>query len=117
MIDRFVPLLCLPAQTLITFHSNKTYEDILLRDELKSYVDKCPDRFRLWHALSKAPEDKPDWPYKEGPLTFKLMQQQLYPPEDGVVTLLCGPGGLIEKAAVPGLEKMGFEKGKNVFGF
>lgn len=97
--------------------SNKTYEDILLRDELKGYVEKCPDRFKLWHALSKVPEDKPDWPYKEGPLTLELMQQQFYPPEDGVVTLLCGPGGLIEKAAIPGLEKMGFEKGKNIFGY
>lgn len=44
-------------------------------------------------------------------------KRQFYPPEEGVVTLLCGPGGLIEKAAIPGLEKMSFEKGKNIFGY
>lgn len=46
-----------------------------------------------------------------------IRRKQFYPAEDGVLTLLCGPGGLIEKAAIPGLEKMGFEKCKNVFGY
>ena len=36
-------------------------------------------------------------------------KKRFYPAEDGVVTLLCGPGGLIEKAAIPGLEEMGFK--------
>ncbi|GJE93762.1 molybdopterin binding oxidoreductase [Phanerochaete sordida] len=97
--------------------SNKTYADILLRDELAAYAERCPERFRLWHALSTAPEDVPDWPYAPGHLTTELMQRQFYPPGEGVVTLLCGPGGLIEKAAVPGLEEMGFEKGVDVFGY
>ncbi|KIP03550.1 hypothetical protein PHLGIDRAFT_496512 [Phlebiopsis gigantea 11061_1 CR5-6] len=95
---------------------NKTFEDILMHDELQKYADECPDRFKLWHALSKAPEDR-EWPYPTGHLDVDLMKKQFYPPDDNVLTLLCGPGGLIEKAAIPGLEEIGFKKGKNIFGY
>ena len=43
-----------------------------MRDELKKYAEECGDRFKLWHALSKVPDDQ-EWPYKEGPLTQELM--------------------------------------------
>ena len=98
-------------------HSNTTYEDILLRDKLKGYADKCPHRFKLWHALSQGPKGKPNWPYKEGRLTLELMRQRFYLLVDGVAAFLCGPSALIEKAAVPGLETMGFERGKNIIEF
>lgn len=52
--------------------SNKTYEDILLHDELQNYANKYPDRFRLWHVLSKAPEHV-GWEYGQGLLDQKLM--------------------------------------------
>ena len=52
--------------------SNKTYEDILLRDELGKYAEKQPDRFKLWHVVSKAPKDAA-WKYGEGSLDQKLM--------------------------------------------
>ena len=38
--------------------SNKSFEDILLREELGEYADEHPDRFKLWHVLSSEPEDK-----------------------------------------------------------
>lgn len=45
-------------------------------------------------------------------------REHFYTPEDGaVVALLCGPEGLIEKGALPGLESIGFAKGKDVFVF
>lgn len=51
-------------------------------------------------------------------LTIGYRRDNFYAPDDGaVVTLLCGPPGLIEKGAIPGLEKIGFEQGKNIFGF
>lgn len=45
-------------------------------------------------------------------------QQHFYPAEDSdTATFLCGPPGLIEKAAVPALKELGFEEGKTIFGF
>ena len=52
--------------------SNKTFEDILMHDELQKYADKCSDRFKLWHALSNPPDDK-EWPYPTGHLDADLM--------------------------------------------
>jgi len=97
--------------------SNQTYDDILLRQELQDYADQEPDRFKLWHCLSKPPKDK-DWKYTTGHLDQDIMEEHLYPAsDDGTATFLCGPPGLIEKAAVPALKKMGFEEGKSLFGF
>ena len=53
-------------------NSNKTFEDILLREDLQKYADKYADRFQLWHACSKAPADK-HWKYGEGHLDEDLM--------------------------------------------
>ena len=50
-------------------------------------------------------------------LIAMFREEHFFPADDGVVTLLCGPPGLIEHAALPGLESMGFVKGENVFGF
>ena len=51
-------------------------------------------------------------------MILRCRREHFYSPEEGdVVTLLCGPPGLIEKGAIPGLESIGFEKGKNIFGF
>ncbi|KAJ3533482.1 hypothetical protein NM688_g7276 [Phlebia brevispora] len=92
---------------------NKTYDDILMRDELQRYASKHPKRFKLWHAVSKAPEGVADWKYGEGSLDQKLMEEYFHPATHGVATLLCGPPGLIEKCALPALEKMGFKKGES----
>lgn len=48
---------------------------------------------------------------------FAAREEQFYPAEPGTATLLCGPPGLIEHGAMPGLESMGFVKGENIFGF
>ena len=44
--------------------SNKSFEDILLREELQKYADEHPDRFKLWHVLSSEPGGK-DFKVKE----------------------------------------------------
>ncbi|OCH87284.1 hypothetical protein OBBRIDRAFT_827798 [Obba rivulosa] len=97
--------------------SNKTHEDILLHEELQEYADEEPERFQLWHVLSSPPKDK-EWTYSTGHLDKDIMQQHFFPAEDNdVAAFLCGPPGLIEKAAVPGLKELGFEEGKTFFGF
>lgn len=52
--------------------SNKTFDDILLREDLQKYAEKRGDRFQLWHACGKAPNDK-KWKYGEGKLDEELM--------------------------------------------
>ncbi|KAI0325977.1 hypothetical protein GY45DRAFT_1374345 [Cubamyces sp. BRFM 1775] len=97
--------------------SNKSFEDILMREELQKYAQDHAERFKLWHVVSKPPQDKPDFECSKGRLTKKLMEEHFYPADENVAAFLCGPPGLIEKAALPGLEEMGFEDGKTVFGF
>ena len=46
-----------------------------------------------------------------------IREEHFYPVDENAAAFLCGPPGLIEKAALPGLEEMGFEDGKTVFGF
>jgi len=97
--------------------SNKMYQDILMREELQKYADEEPERFKLWHVLSSPPEDK-GWKHSKAHLDKDIIQQHFYPAEDkDTATFLCGPPGLIEKAAVPALKELGFEEGKTIFGF
>lgn len=103
---------------LALIDSNKSYDDILLVDELQQYADDHSDHFKLWHTLSKKPGDR-EWKYSEGHLDQKMMEDHFYAPdsEGKVATFLCGPPGLIEKGATPALLKMGFKKGETLFGF
>ncbi|KAI0659447.1 hypothetical protein C8Q70DRAFT_1053815 [Cubamyces menziesii] len=97
--------------------SNKSFEDILMREELQKYAEEHAGRFKVWHVVSKPPQDQPDFKCSKGRLTRELMEEHFYPVDENAAAFLCGPPGLIEKAALPGLEEMGFEDGKTVFGF
>ncbi|KAI0746770.1 hypothetical protein C8Q80DRAFT_1105703 [Daedaleopsis nitida] len=96
--------------------SNKSLEDILLKDELQKYADEDPDRFKIWHVLSSEPEDK-GFKCTVGHLDKGVMEEHFYLADKGVGTFLCGPPGLIEKGALPGLKELGFKDGETVFGF
>jgi nitrate reductase (NAD(P)H) len=105
-------------KTEISFiDSNKTYGDILLVDELEDYAQHHKDQFKLWHTLSKKPEDR-EWKYATGHLDQKMMEEHFHMPSgDKVGTFMCGPPGLIAKGAVPALQKLGFKEGRTMFGF
>ncbi|KAH9893279.1 hypothetical protein C8Q73DRAFT_827907 [Cubamyces lactineus] len=94
--------------------SNKTYDDIWMRDTLTKYSEQHSARFKLWHVLTNAPKD---WQYSRGRLDRVTMEQQLYPCKEGVGTFLCGPVGLIEDLALPALREMGFVEGTCIFVF
>lgn len=88
--------------------SNKTYDDILLVDELEQYATDHSDQFKLWHTLSKKPEENREWKYSVGHADQTMMDKHYYPPEmgDRVAVLMCGPPGLIKKGAIPALQKL-----------
>ncbi|KAL1944973.1 hypothetical protein VTO73DRAFT_2593 [Trametes versicolor] len=97
--------------------SNKTYDDILMRDELQKYAEEHSDRFKIWHVISDPPKEKINVKFTEGRLNKDIMEEHFYPAADNVAAFLCGPPGLIEKAAIPGLKEMGFEDGRTIFGY
>ncbi|EIW58264.1 uncharacterized protein TRAVEDRAFT_47429 [Trametes versicolor FP-101664 SS1] len=97
--------------------SNKTYDDILMRDELQKYAEEHSDKFKIWHVISDPPKEKTNVKFTEGRLNKDIMEEHFYPAADNVAAFLCGPPGLIEKAAVPGLKEMGFEDGRTIFGY
>ena len=45
------------------------------------------------------------------------LQAHAFKVEDQAGSFLCGPPGLIEKAAAPGLKKLGFKDDESLFGF
>ncbi|OJT14471.1 NADH-cytochrome b5 reductase 2 [Trametes pubescens] len=105
-------------KTLVSLiDSNKTYGDILMRDELQKYAEEHPDRFKIWHVISDPLNEKTNIKFTEGRLNKGIMEEHFYPAAANVAAFLCGPPGLIEKAAIPGLEEMGFEEGKTIFGY
>jgi len=43
------------------------------------------------------------WEGKKGHVDEGIIKEALFPPEDGAVVFLCGPPGMIQKAALPAL--------------
>ncbi|KAI0630736.1 hypothetical protein C8Q77DRAFT_1062963 [Trametes polyzona] len=94
--------------------SNKTYDDIWMREALDTCAAQHPKRFKLWHVVTNPPEG---WKYSRGRVDKALLEQHLYPHEPGVASFLCGPEGLIEEVALPALAEMGFKEGLSAFVF
>ncbi|KAI0675969.1 hypothetical protein C8Q78DRAFT_360877 [Trametes maxima] len=101
--------------TLVTLiDSNKTYDDIWMRDSLEKYSNEHPEQFKVWHVLTSPPKG---WKYSHGRLNKALMEQHFWPFGAGVATFLCGPTGLVDEVALPALRDMGFEEGSSAFSF
>jgi NAD(P)H-flavin reductase len=66
-----------------------------------------PDRFHVWYTVSR--HDK-GWNHSVGHVDESMLAKHLPPshPDNGI--LLCGPIGLKNKAAIPNLLKIGYNK-------
>lgn len=84
--------------------ANQTEKDILLRPELEEIQVNNPDRFKLWFTLDKAPAD---WEYSQGFISEDMVRDQLPPPSDDTLILMCGPPPMIQFACNPNLDKVG----------
>ena len=75
-------------ETPVSFvYSNKTPEDILMRDHLEELAQKH-DQFKVFHTVSKAPEG---WQGGEGHVDKEMVQAHLPPPADDTLILVrCG---------------------------
>jgi nitrate reductase (NAD(P)H) len=86
--------------------ANKTEDDILLRSELEKLVKESRNQLKITHVLSH-PKQKGDWEAAgglSGHVDSGVIEEKLFAPSEDSVALLCGPPGLIQKAALPALK-------------
>ncbi|KAI0746771.1 hypothetical protein C8Q80DRAFT_795793 [Daedaleopsis nitida] len=99
-------------------NSNKTKHDIWMRDALEKYAREHPDRFKLWNIVSiPTPVSDTAMKHSVGRLNKMIITEHFYPNAPGVGTFMCGPLGLLEDAALPALQELGFEDGRSIFTF
>ncbi|XP_025784121.1 NADH-cytochrome b5 reductase 2 isoform X1 [Puma concolor] len=87
--------------------ANQTEEDILVRKELEEVARTRPEQFSLWYTLDRPPVG---WKYSSGYITANMIKEHLPPPGQSTFILVCGPLPLIQTAAHPNLEKLGYTK-------
>ncbi|XP_003993020.1 NADH-cytochrome b5 reductase 2 [Felis catus] len=87
--------------------ANQTEEDILVRKELEEVARTHPEQFSLWYTLDRPPVG---WKYSSGYITANMIKEHLPPPGQSTFILVCGPLPLIQTAAHPNLEKLGYTK-------
>uniref|UniRef100_F7DV24 NADH-cytochrome b5 reductase n=1 Tax=Equus caballus TaxID=9796 RepID=F7DV24_HORSE len=93
--------------TMSLIFANQTEEDILVRKELEEVARTHPDQFKLWYTLDRPPVG---WKYSSGFITADMIKEHLPPPGKSTFILVCGPLALIQTAAHPNLETLGYTK-------
>ncbi|ELK24763.1 NADH-cytochrome b5 reductase 2 [Myotis davidii] len=87
--------------------ANQTEDDILMRSELEAVATTYSEQFSLWYTLDRPPFG---WTYSSGFVTADMIQEHLPAPGKSTFILVCGPPPLIQTAAHPNLEKLGYTK-------
>ena len=82
---------------------NKSQKDILLKDELEDLERKSKGNLKVTHVLSHPEEG---WEGLKGHVNEEVLKGSLFGPGEDTVTFLCGPPGMIQKAALPALKGM-----------
>lgn len=86
--------------------ANKTEADILLHEKLDEAEKNSQGKIKITHVLSH-PKDGDEWKKKgglSGHVNADIIKERLFPPEEDSVVFLCGPPGMIQKAALPALK-------------
>ncbi|RAL15306.1 putative cytochrome b5 reductase [Aspergillus homomorphus CBS 101889] len=86
-------------------YANRTYQDILLREELETFARRYPKNFKLWYMLDTAPEG---WQFGSGYVTQAVLNEHLPTPSPDTKILLCGPPPMVS-ACKKTLVAMGFQ--------
>ena len=86
--------------------ANKTEDDILLREKLDEAEKSSQGKIKITHVLSH-PKDADGWKQKgglSGHVNADIIKDRLFNPGKDSVVFLCGPPGMIQKAALPALK-------------
>lgn len=98
---RAVMLDPLDATRCVVLNGNRLLEDILCKDDLDMFADQNPERCRIVHTLTKAPEE---WTGRRGRIDKELLAEWCEGRNDGEsMVLVCGPEAL--EASVRGVLK------------
>lgn len=84
--------------------ANQTEADILLRPELEEQANKYPDRFQLWYTVDRAQDG---WQFSTGFVNEDMIKAHLFEPSENTLTVMCGPGPMVNYACIPALEAIG----------
>jgi len=96
--------------------ANKAENDILLHKELSDLERDSGGQLKITHVLSH-PENEEKWDGEKGHVDKALIKKSLFEPSKDNVVFLCGPPGMIQKAALPALRDWGYVEDDNMFGF
>jgi nitrate reductase (NAD(P)H) len=87
-------------------YANRTEDDILLRDELDSWV-KEHERLKVWYVVQES--IKEGWLYSTGFVTERILREHVPEGSSDALALACGPPPMIQFAVQPNLEKMNYD--------
>jgi len=80
--------------------ANKSEKDILLKEALDKFERDGKGQLKVTHVLSHPSEQ---WKGRKGHVDEKTIKEVLFEPQQGAAVFLCGPPGMIQKAALPAL--------------
>ncbi|KAI6676692.1 hypothetical protein NL676_037488 [Syzygium grande] len=84
--------------------ANDTVDDILLKEELDSFAEKFPDRFKVYYVLSQPPDK---WNGGVGYVTMEMIRTHCPPPASDIKILMRGALPMI-KAMAAHLNELGY---------
>eukprot|EP01060_Flectonema_neradi_P039962 TRINITY_DN896_c7_g1_i4.p1 TRINITY_DN896_c7_g1~~TRINITY_DN896_c7_g1_i4.p1 ORF type:complete len:301 (+),score=60.40 TRINITY_DN896_c7_g1_i4:58-903(+) len=86
-------------------YANQTEEDILLRETLEEMASNRKGQFHFYFTLDR-PAD--DWKQGKGFITENMIKENLPPPTESTVVLMCGPPPMLKYACEPNLTSLGY---------
>jgi ring-1,2-phenylacetyl-CoA epoxidase subunit PaaE len=87
-----------PHSTVTLIYGNRTVQDIMFLEELEDLKNLYPDRFAMFHVLSREEQDIPLLHGRIDRAHLEEFFEQLLPPDDVDEWFLCGPREMIDGA-------------------
>lgn len=87
-----------PRSTVTLIYGNRTVKDIMFLEELEDLKNRYPERFALYHVLSREEQEVPLFHGHIDAERLNMFLDQLVRPEDVDEWFLCGPREMIESA-------------------
>ncbi|KAF7816901.1 inducible nitrate reductase [NADH] 2-like [Senna tora] len=96
-------------------YANRTEDDILMREVLDAWGDKCGERFKVWYVVQESKRE--GWGYSVGFITESVVREHVPEASEDTLALACGPPPMIQFAVQPSLEKIGYDIQNNLLLF
>jgi ring-1,2-phenylacetyl-CoA epoxidase subunit PaaE len=94
-----------PRSSVTLIYGNRTVKDIMFLEELEDLKNRYPERFALYHVLSREEQEVQLFHGHIDAARLAMFLDQLVPPDDVDEWFLCGPRDMIESARAVLLER------------